>query len=166
MDSPTQQDQTTPTNTNLNPFSSYNQETYQYNKVEQTTYTFSGQINREVTVGVDTIDLSNTARVFFIARRPCTITKILCSYQVGDPSTYIVVEKLVDGEAPGTGYPILPDPFDCTLPANVTQIRNIYDFVMSIQDRSLEIGERLAIKFVVPPTTLADVTITVEYQYK
>jgi len=172
MDSTTQQPQTNSTqqaNGKLfTPFNGYNQEIYQYNRYEQTTYTFSGFITRNITIPTippTALDLSNNARVFFIARVPLVVTKVQLTYSLPDTAAYLVVEKLIDGDVPGFGYPILYDPFDCTLPANVTQIRNMDDFVLSVEDRALDQNDRLAIRFPVTPDTLANVTITVEYKY-
>lgn len=151
------------------PFSSYNQGGYQYRKFEQVTYTWTGQINRIVTIPTDPtfdLDLSNTARVFFIARVPLTITGAMATWSVSDSAAYVQIEKLINGVAPGSGLPIIPDPFDCTLAPYTTYQRNVQEFVLSIDDRSLDQGERLAILMPIPPDTLADLTIMIEYQYK
>lgn len=147
------------------PFNSFNQQQYQKEKYEQVTYTFAGKITNVQTVGASTVDLSNTARVFFIAKQPLTVTKALCAYQQKDSAAYIVLKKLTNTEDYTLGYVLLPEPFDCTLPENVTQIRNLYDFVPSVQDRALNTGDRLAIDFPVTPDTLADITLTIEYKY-
>jgi hypothetical protein len=172
MDSTTQQSQTNSTQQTSNalftPFNSYNQELYQYNRYEQTTYSFAGPFIRTVsipTIPPYNLNLNNQERVFFIARVPLVITKVQVCYQNADSAAYLVVEKLAQGVAPGSGFPMLPDPFDCTLAANTTQIRNIDDFVLSIEDRALDQGDRLGIWFPVVPDTLANLTITVEYKY-
>lgn len=142
------------TNKPFNPFDSYNQERYQYRKKECISYTWSGRL------------LDNTARVFLIARVPLSVTKIMATWEVPDSSAYVQVEKLQNSMTPGSGFSILSIPFDCTQPGNVTYIREYDEFTLSIEDNSLDVGDRIAIWLPVEPDTLENLTVLVEYQYQ
>lgn len=156
----------------FNTFQSRNSEVYQYNKVEQITYTFSGFFKNTVSIPPNpfALVLDNSTRVFFIARVPLTITKLMCNYTTADSAAKFNVEKLVDGEVPGTGTVLLNtlNVFDCTAVANTTQSKVTNDFVGATAPRNLKIGDRLAIVFTVQPTEdeLKNLTILAEYQYQ
>lgn len=156
----------------INTFQSRNAETYLYNKVEQTTYTFSGFFKNTVSIPPTpfALVLDNSTRVFLIARVPITITKLMCNYTTADSAAKFNVEKLADGQVPGSGTVLLnaANVFDCTATANTTQIKQKNDFVGETAPRNLKIGERLAIIFTVQPTEdeLKNLTILAEYQYQ
>lgn len=153
----------------LSIFGLTNQEQYQKGKFEQTTYTFSGQITRSVTIPTlptsIVLNLSNTTRVFFIARVPLTVTKVIISYTEADGTNTMQVEKLTNGQVVGSGVNIPKTAYNIALAKNVSYIKEQDDITMSPFDRSLEKGDRLAVKFASTPTTIENLTVLVEYTY-
>lgn len=94
--------------------------------------------------------------IFFIAMKPCEIMMVSEVHGTASVSGTLQVEKLTGTTAKGSGTNMLTAAFSTSTTANTVQTKQSTD----LQNRTMDVGDRLALKASGTLTNSADMCVT------